>query len=60
MHGVFENAIYGSRVDNKFDLRIVKEYLNLVFRNESLIPNNNNTIDNNKLEIPPFTLPRSN
>eukprot|EP00397_Hematodinium_sp_SG-2012_P003885 GEMP01003895.1.p1 GENE.GEMP01003895.1~~GEMP01003895.1.p1 ORF type:complete len:1122 (+),score=230.34 GEMP01003895.1:113-3367(+) len=30
--GVLDNAVYGSRVDNDFDLRLVREYLNVFFR----------------------------
>ena len=30
--GVLDNAVYGSRVDNEFDLRLVREYLNVFFR----------------------------
>lgn len=31
MHGLMENAIYGGRVDNNFDLRVLTSYLEQVF-----------------------------
>ena len=27
VHGLFENAIYGGRVDNTYDLKVLKSYL---------------------------------
>ena len=27
LHGVLQEAVYGCRVDNEFDLRLVREYL---------------------------------
>lgn len=31
MHGLFENAIYGGRVDNYFDMRVLRSYLEQLF-----------------------------
>lgn len=31
MHGLMENAIYGGRVDNNFDMRVLTSYLEQVF-----------------------------
>ena len=31
MHGLFENAIYGGRVDNIFDVRVLTSYLQKYF-----------------------------
>jgi dynein heavy chain 2 len=55
--GVMEQAIYGSRVDNDFDSRLVKEYLALFFRKEVLDGPNRKA--GSTLEIPPFDIPAS-
>ena len=31
VHGLFENAIYGGRVDNNFDVRVLNSYLRQYF-----------------------------
>jgi len=31
VHGLFENAIYGGRVDNNFDVRVLTSYLQKYF-----------------------------
>ncbi|RLW08252.1 hypothetical protein DV515_00003340 [Chloebia gouldiae] len=31
VHGLFENAIYGGRVDNYFDMRVLRSYLEQLF-----------------------------
>ncbi len=31
IHGLMEDAIYGGRVDNAYDLRVLRAYLRLVF-----------------------------
>lgn len=31
VHGLFENAIYGGRVDNFFDMRVLRSYLEQLF-----------------------------
>ena len=31
VHGLFENAIYGGRVDNNFDVRVLNSYLKQYF-----------------------------
>nr|CAB3240329.1 cytoplasmic dynein 2 heavy chain 1-like [Phallusia mammillata] len=51
MHGLMENAIYGGRVDNTFDMRVLSAYLRQYFqssvlsgsrsRGKSLVPNVN-------------------
>lgn len=34
MHGLFENAIYGGRVDNIWDGKVLSAYLQIFFNNE--------------------------
>lgn len=29
--GLFENAIYGGRVDNEFDMRVLRAYMDEIF-----------------------------
>ncbi|XP_033122293.1 cytoplasmic dynein 2 heavy chain 1-like, partial [Anneissia japonica] len=36
IHGLFENAIYGGRVDNTFDLRVLQSYLTQYFNKDVL------------------------
>ena len=36
IHGLFENAIYGGRVDNPFDMRVLRSYLAQYFNKEML------------------------
>jgi dynein heavy chain 2 len=36
IHGLLENAIYGGRVDNDYDFRVLHTYLQLFFNNEVL------------------------
>jgi len=54
--GVLEQAIYGSRVDNEFDSRLVKEYMALFFKTDNLNPGR---MKSGGLDIPPFTIPNS-
>jgi len=54
--GVLELAVYGSRVDNEFDSRLVREYLRMFFNNEHLdVPRRKS----GTIEIPPFDMPAS-
>ena len=39
LYGLFENAIYGGRIDNEFDLRVLRAYMELYFSNEILFNN---------------------
>jgi len=39
LYGLFENAIYGGRIDNEFDMRVLRAYLELYFNNEVLFNN---------------------
>jgi dynein heavy chain 2 len=55
--GVLEQAVYGSRVDNDFDSRLVKEYLSLFFRADVLEGQRRKA--GSTLEIPPFVIPTS-
>jgi dynein heavy chain 2 len=32
IYGILENAIYGGRVDNDFDLRVLRAYISLIFK----------------------------
>jgi dynein heavy chain 2 len=57
MIGVMEQAVYGCRVDNEFDSRLVKEYLSLFFRSDILDGARRNA--GSTLEIPPFDIPAS-
>ncbi|KAJ8027756.1 Cytoplasmic dynein 2 heavy chain 1 [Holothuria leucospilota] len=36
IHGLFENAIYGGRVDNPFDMQVLRSYLNQYFNSDVL------------------------
>lgn len=36
LHGLLENAVYGGRIDNYFDLRVLQSYLKQFF-NSSII-----------------------
>jgi dynein heavy chain 2 len=36
IHGLFESAIYGGRVDNPFDIRIMVSYVKQYFDNQLL------------------------
>ena len=36
MHGILENAIYGGRIDNSFDLRVLRAYIKEMFRDAVL------------------------
>src|SRR5690606_38188351 len=36
VHGLLENAIYGGRVDNDYDMRVLRAYLSYYFSNEVL------------------------
>jgi len=36
MHGLMENAIYGGRVDNVYDMRVLQSYLVQSFDNKLL------------------------
>ncbi|XP_022103094.1 cytoplasmic dynein 2 heavy chain 1-like isoform X1 [Acanthaster planci] len=36
IHGLFENAIYGGRVDNPFDMRVLRSYLSQYFNKDTL------------------------
>ena len=52
--GVLEQAVYGSRVDNDFDSRLVREYLAMFFKSETLEAGRRKGV-----EIPAFDLPSS-
>lgn len=36
IHGLFENAIYGGRVDNPFDMQVLRSYLSQYFNSDVL------------------------
>lgn len=55
--GVLEQAVYGCRVDNEYDSRLVKEYLALFFRADILDGPRRKA--GSTLEIPPFDIPVS-
>ena len=56
IHGLFKNAIYGGRVDNQFDLRILESYLYDIF-NGNVIggPNRNKKPLASGIEFPSST-----
>jgi len=53
--GVLEQAVYGSRVDNEFDSRLVREYLAMFFKSETLEGGRRKS----GVDIPAFDLPAS-
>ncbi|OWF37256.1 Cytoplasmic dynein 2 heavy chain 1 [Mizuhopecten yessoensis] len=53
IHGLFEFAIYGGRVDNTFDLRVMVSYLKQFFDANTLSPQNRNK------RLGPIRLPNS-
>ncbi|XP_058542508.1 cytoplasmic dynein 2 heavy chain 1 isoform X7 [Neofelis nebulosa] len=57
LHGLLENAIYGGRIDNYFDLRVLQSYLKQFF-NSSVIDVSN---QRNKKSVFPYSisLPKS-
>ena len=57
VHGLLENAIYGGRIDNYFDLRVLQSYLKQFF-NSSIIDILN---QRNKKSVFPYSisLPKS-
>jgi len=48
LYGLMENAIYGGRIDNAYDVKVLRAYLRTIFNDETL---RNKTIDD-KYEIP--------
>ena len=36
MYGILENAIYGGRVDNEYDMRVLRSYMREVFKDATL------------------------
>jgi dynein heavy chain 2 len=36
VHGILENAIYGGRVDNDFDMRVLRRYMERIFNDQTL------------------------
>lgn len=36
VYGILENAIYGGRVDNEYDMRVLRTYMQEIFRDETL------------------------
>ena len=55
IHGLFKNAIYGGRVDNVYDLRILDSYLEEIFNNDVIGGTNRNKKD----IAPGIEVPRS-
>ncbi|CAE8588983.1 unnamed protein product, partial [Polarella glacialis] len=55
--GVLELAVYGSRVDNEYDSRLVREYLAMFFKLETLEGPRRKSPSG--VEIPPFDIPAS-
>lgn len=35
LRGILENAVYGCRVDNNFDLRLVRQYVKDIFARQA-------------------------
>jgi dynein heavy chain 2 len=36
IYGILENAIYGGRIDNDFDLRVLRAYMGSVFNDSTM------------------------
>jgi len=36
VYGILENAIYGGRVDNEYDMRVLRSYMREVFKDATL------------------------
>ena len=36
VYGILENAIYGGRIDNDYDLRVLRNYMQQIFKDETL------------------------
>lgn len=36
IYGILENAIYGGRVDNEFDMRVLRTYMQSIFQDATL------------------------
>lgn len=36
IYGILENAIYGGRIDNNFDLRVLRAYMEKLFKDSCL------------------------
>lgn len=36
VYGILENAIYGGRIDNDFDLRVLRTYMQQVFKDDTI------------------------
>ena len=36
VYGILENAIYGGRIDNDFDLRVLRTYMHQIFKDETI------------------------
>ena len=36
VYGILENAIYGGRIDNDFDLRVLRNYMQQIFKDETI------------------------
>jgi len=53
--GIMEQAVYGCRVDNLFDSKLVREYLSLFFRTDVL--DGAKVKGSGGVEIPPFDIP---
>ncbi|CAB3978327.1 cytoplasmic dynein 2 heavy chain 1-like [Paramuricea clavata] len=58
VHGLFENAIYGGRVDNTYDLNVLKSYLQQYFE-PNVVTGGQSSRGRGKRVIPNVTLPTS-
>ncbi|XP_047126593.1 cytoplasmic dynein 2 heavy chain 1 isoform X1 [Hydra vulgaris] len=54
LHGLFENAIYGGRVDNNFDVRVLSSYLHMYF-SDKLTSSSNKTLFPASVSLPATT-----
>ena len=36
IYGILENAIYGGRVDNEFDMRVLRTYMKTIFQDDTM------------------------
>lgn len=59
MHGLMENAIYGGRVDNNFDMRVLISYLRQIYNNSIITGESSSMQPGGKKTLPFGNIPVS-